>query len=234
MQLAFVRALSFALTLGLSALANAQITAPPGQPPAPSAPGPTVEGGIVVPPGVGVQTAPPPAASAGVSVDPMVLVRVQDWTRQLVSLEQRAQALEVERSGVRTVGYRVGKYISWTAFGVLAGSAFGQWGSAEGIKEAIKDGRNDPVYDRDGDKDTDRDDEQRARRAARGLILGSLVPLGVGIFTTIMLRKRERRIRAINADLDDITRARRTVLERLAADASVSGSQARLDLRLSF
>lgn len=237
MQLAFVRALSFTLTLALGATAFAQVPPPPAAPtPAPAPSAPVVHGGIVVPPGVAEQAPPGAAPSAGVSVDPALMARVQDWTRQLVSLEQRAQAIEIERAGVRTLGYRIGKYISWTAFGVLVFAAMLNSGSAASIDDELDDDGacTDLTWDEDGDGDVDRDDEKQARRRARAYVISSLIPLGLGLFTTIMVRKREKRIRTLNADLDDVTRARRSVLERLSADVAVSGTHAKLGLRLSF
>lgn len=178
--------------------------------------------------------APPPAQPTAPSVDPDLHARVQDWTRQLIMLESRAQEIELERSRVRTLGLRIGKGISWGVFGMLALNAFGYFATAESVAEAIDDGRTDKAYDVDGDKDVDRDDEQRARRVSRALIITSLIPLGLGVFTTVLERKRRRKIATLNAELDDITRQRRNVLGRLSQEVSVSGTHATLGLRLAF
>ena len=207
---------------------------PPASPPPASSAAPPVAAPPVAAEPAPASVAPPAAQPAAPSVDPGLEARLQDWTRQLLMLESRAQEIELERSRVRTLGLRIGKGISWGMFGMLALNAFGFFATAGEVEEAIDDGRTDKAYDVDGDKDVDRDDEQRARRISRALIITSLIPLGLGIFTTVLERKRRRKIASLNAELDDITRQRRSVLSRLSQDVSVSGTQATLGMRLTF
>jgi hypothetical protein len=179
-------------------------------------------------------TATAAAAPPSASVDPALLPRIQDWTRQLVELERRAQQIEFERAAIPLIGVRIGKYISWTAFALMATQAFGSWARAQSVDEALDEMRSDPAYDVDGDDDVDRDDERRARRVGRGLAISSLVPLGLGIFSTVLERRRRHKVQTLSSDLDDIRNQRRSVLSRLAQDVNISGTQASLELRLRF
>jgi len=176
----------------------------------------------------------PVAPTAPTLPDPAALERAQGFTRQLVELEARARQLEDERGRIRTRGLRVGKYISWAAFGVLAFGALAAAGSAAGVDEAIEDGRTDKAYDTDGDGDVDRDDERHSRRIARGMMISSVIPLGLGVFTTVLGRMRARHIRTLDAQLTDIRDRRRSVIDRLGYDLGVTRTQASLRLHVSF
>jgi hypothetical protein len=210
------------LLMSLSTAARAQQASQPEVAPAPAAPsGETLS--------FDGQGKPAPA-----SADPARELRIQALTREVIGLEQRARAIEAERAAIRQTGFRIGKYISWAVFGVLASTALSQWGRAESVSEAIDDGRTDKAYDVDGDGDVDHDDEQRARRIARGLLISSLVPLGLGVYTTVIGRMRGRAVNRLSRDLDDLRDKRRSVIDRLGVEVGVSGSQAALKLRLTF
>jgi hypothetical protein len=155
-------------------------------------------------------------------------------TRDLVALEQHAQQLELAREAVPVVGVRIGKAVSWTVAGVLLFTALGQVGSAEQIKEAREDGRNDKAYDRDDDGDVDRHDELKARRVARALTLASIVPIGLGVFSTIVYRQRLRKIRGLSQQLIEVNDRRRSLIQRLGYEVGVSAGQASLGVKLSF
>ena len=178
--------------------------------------------------------APPATAATAPAAPPQGTSNIRDLTEQLVALERQAQQLEQARADIRHRGMRIGKYISWAAFGVLASQSLTFLSRAELTKEAREDGRSDKAYDVDGDGDVDVHDERRARRIARGLLLGSLVPLGLGVYTTVMGRMRARRDRQLAAELDDVRGRRRRLIDRLAYDLGVSGTHAAVSLRLTF
>lgn len=216
--------LVFLLSLVSVAGPAAAQSTPPGQVPAAAQPVPEQPPLMAVePPPAPAQVAPPAAAPD-----------MRELTRQLLELEARTVALEENRAKIRVRGVRIGKIISWTVTALMLTSAFSSFGSAEQIKEAIKDGRDDEIYDSDGDKDVDKDDEQRARRIARGLAISSLIPIGFGVWTSIMHRQRLNQQRDLGYQLEDVALRRRSVLQRMGAELGVSQQHASLQLRLTF
>ena len=83
-------------------------------------------------------------------------------------------------------------------------------------------------------EDADRDEEQRARRIARGLTLGALIPMGVGVFTTILLRHRMVEKRRLDREITELERTRRDVVERLRAIVELDAQHAAVGLNVTF
>lgn len=186
---------------------------------------------------VSFETAGNAAPAAAPSVAPPAtdaMARAQATTQKLLELEARAKQLEQERSKVRFIGLRVGKYVSWTAFGVLLGGALSAWGNANLVQEALDDKRTDKAYDTDGDGDVDRADKRHSQRIARALIGVSIVPLGTGIFSTVLDRMRQRKVRQIDAELTDLRDRRRGFLDRLGVDLGLTRREASLRLRVAL
>lgn len=200
--IAGLMALAFGLlepraTARAQAAGAAPASAPPGLAP-PTAP---YDFTGSVPPYGGPSSAQPEGAQAVPLPDPASAhaTWVHTLAAQLVALEQQARQLELARADIRQLGYRIGKYISWTAFGVLATNALSYFARAEATKEALDDGRTDKAYDIDGDGDVDKADERRARRVSRSLMIGSLLPLGLGVWTTVLGRQRARAAQHLQA-----------------------------------
>jgi hypothetical protein len=203
-------------------LSTASVCAQAAPESVPSEPAPLLQ---IEPAPAVVPTQPPPSS---------VAVDVRALTGELLALEGQAAALEAQRKGIRVRGMRIGKIISWTVTTLMLTSAFGSFGTAEQIKEAIKDGRDDKAYDSDGDKDVDKDDEQRARRIARALAISSLVPIGLGVWTSIVYRQRLNKQRDLSYQLEDVSLRRRSLLQRMGAELGVSQQHASLQVRLVF
>lgn len=214
------RSLCAAWLLCASVNARAQEAAPPAldAPAVPAAP--------VTPPPV----VPAPLASPELAR----LDAAHALTVQLLALEQRAQQLELERSRVRITGPRIGKIVSWSVTALLLSSALSAWGRAESIKEALDDGRDDKAYDSDGDGDVDKHDEKRSRRAARTLLGVSVIPIGLGVFSTLLERNRRRQQRTFGDALEDIAVKRRALLTQLGAQVGLAPGHATLRLQLKF
>jgi hypothetical protein len=179
----------------------------------------------------GVLVAPPPAPA---SPELARLDAANALTAQLLALEQRTQQLELERSHIRITGPRIGKIVSWVGTALILSSAFSAWGRAETVKEALDDGRDDKAYDTDGDGDVDKQDEKRSRRVARTLLGVSLLPIGAGVFSTLLERKRRREQRALGYALEDIAVKRRALLTQLGVQLNVAPGHAALRLQLAF
>lgn len=211
----------------------AQAPAPTVAPPPLAAP--TEPQTYVAPPEGAPVVAPPPAPSLPPSAapmrDPAAPVAL---TRELLYLEERTRELQIERSQVRTTGVRVGRAISWGAAGFLLTAALLASGSAEQAKEAYEEGKTDDAYDTNDDGVVDGDDERHSRRVARGLLAASIVPIGLGIFTSILYRRRIRRLRELGAEIDQLGERRRLAVQRLGFELGVSPGQAALDLKLRF
>lgn len=183
-------------------------------------------------------TAPTPEAAPAPSTPASPELARLDAARalgeQLLELERRAQQIELERSRIRLLGPRIGKIVSWIASAVFLSSAVSAWGRAESVKEALDDGRDDKAYDTDRDGDVDKDDEERSRRVARALVGTSLVPIGLGVFSTLLERKRRRAQRALGYELEDIATKRRALLTQLGVQLGVAPGHAALRLHLAF
>jgi hypothetical protein len=196
---------------------------------APSA-GATTEGApaplLEMKPDAAAQTAQVPALTAEPDVRAL--------TAQLLELEAKTVQLEQARAAIRVKGMRIGKIVSWSVTALMLVSAFSSYAQAEGIKDALKDGRDDKAYDADGDKDVDKDDEQRARRTSRALAITSLIPIGLGVWTSLVYRRRTTQQRDLTYQLEDVSLRRRSLLQRMAADLGVSQQHASLQLRLAF
>jgi hypothetical protein len=201
-------------------------SAPPAQPVVPGQP-------LVEPPPL-LAAEPVSAPVAVVAAPSAAAPDVRELTRQLLELEARTAELEQTRAKIRVRGVRIGKIISWTVTALMLTSAFSSFGSAEQIKEAIKDGRDDKIYDKDGDKDVDKDDEQKARRAARALAISSLIPIGLGVWTSIVHRQRLNQQRSLGYQLEDVAVRRRSLLQQMGAAVGVSQQHASLQLSLTF
>ena len=76
----------------------------------------------------------PPVASTPAA--PRGTLDLRGLTEQLVALEREAQQLEQARAAIRHRGMRIGKYISWAAFGVLASQSLSFLSRAALTKEA--------------------------------------------------------------------------------------------------
>jgi hypothetical protein len=174
---------------------------------------------------------PPPVAPIVSIHDPL---HAAVLTKQLLAIEQQSQELEAKRVGVRTLGYRIGKIVSWSASALFLLTAFSWYGSAESVQQALKDGRDDKAYDVNGNHKVTKHDEDVARVVARTLAVTSLIPIGLGVFTTLMGMRREREKRDYSNALEDLAGKRRSLLRRLDAQLSASQSHAALQLRMTF
>jgi hypothetical protein len=196
--------------------------APPAQIDAPVAP---------ASPSAPAPEAAPPAAPAS---ELARLDTARALTTQLLELERRAKEIEEQRARIRTTGLQIGKIVSWVTTAVLLSSATSAWGRAEAIEKALKDGRDDEAYDSDGDGEVDKHDEKRSRRAARTLLGVSLVPIGTGLFTTLLGHKRNSEKRKLGYELEDLASKRRGLLTQLGVQLGIAPGHADLRLRLSF
>jgi hypothetical protein len=210
-----------ALGLALALPAAAQDTAPSAQPDAPPVP-------------LGPPPATAPAPEVAPTPAPSPAADAQAITQQLLALEQQTQQLEEARGRIRLRGVRIGKIVSWTATALFLFSAFSAWGRAQSIDDAIKDGRDDKAYDSNGDGDVNHKDEHHSRRIARSLAITSLVPIGLGVFSTILERRRRAEQRAFDYQIDDNAARRRALLTRLGGALAVAPGHAALQLRLTF
>ncbi len=176
----------------------------------------------------------PPAAVPPLSLEAAQLEAVRAWTAQLLEIERRTQQVEQERERIRFIGVRIGKYLSWTATALFLSSALNAYGRAEAVKKALKDGRDDEFYDTDRDDDVDKQDERHSRRIARALLFSSVVPIGLGVFSTMLERKRRKQHRMLSYQLEDFATQRRALISRLGAQLGVAPGHASLQLRLAF
>lgn len=207
------------LVFGLAQVASAQAPAASSEPP------------LVTLDAASAGAAPAPGANAGVTADK---VDLSVLTKELLALEQQTLQLETRRAAVRTTGYRVGKIVSWSASAVFLLTAFSWYGQAQGIEKAIKDGRDDEAYDVNGNDKVTKHDEDVARTVARTMAITSLIPIGLGVFTTIFELRREREKRRLSNEIDDLSVRRRTLLRRLDGQVSASQVHASLSLRMRF
>jgi hypothetical protein len=201
---------------------------------APAPPPPLLE----APPSPGAAAAPEAAAPAApvtpASPEAARLDAARMLGAQLLELEQNTQQLELERSRIRLKGPRIGKIVSWVATALFLSSAFSAWGRAEGVEKALKDGRDDEAYDTNGDGEVDHDDEQRSRRVARTLLGVSVLPIGAGVFATILEVRRRKQQRALGFQLEDLGARRRALLKLLDVQLGAAPGHADLRLRLAF
>lgn len=178
-----------------------------------------------------VLLAPAPAAPAPAAFDPLQAAQL---TKQLLEIEQKTLQLETQRARVRTLGYRIGKIVSWSASALFLFSAFGWYGTAQSVQKALKDGRDDEAYDVNGNDKVTKHDEDVARIVARTLAITSLIPIGMGVFTTLMGIRREREKANLTDAIEDLSTKRRSLLRRLDTQLSASQNHAALQLRLQF
>lgn len=157
-----------------------------------------------------------------------------ELTKQLLAVEEATLVLEQKRAGIRTLGYRIGKIVCWSASAIFLFSAFGWYGTAQGVEKALKDGRDDEAYDVNGNDKVTKHDEDVARTVARTLAITSLIPIGLGVFTTLMERRRERDKRDLAHQIEDLASKRRGLLRRLDAQLSASQTHATLTLGARF
>jgi hypothetical protein len=155
-------------------------------------------------------------------------------TKQLLEIEQQTVQLETKRARVRTLGFRIGKIVSWSASALFLFSAFGWYGTAQSVEKALKDGRDDEAYDVNGNDKVTKHDEDVARTVARTLAITSLIPIGLGVFTTLMGLRREREKAELTNAIEDLSTRRRSLLRRLDTQLSASPSHAAVQLRLTF
>jgi hypothetical protein len=155
-------------------------------------------------------------------------------TKQLLQLEQQSLELEAKRAGVRTLGYRIGKIVCWSASALFLFSAFGWYGTAQSVEKALNDGRDDEAYDVNGNHKVTKHDEDVARTAARTLAVVSVIPIGLGVFTTMMGMRREREKQEYSNQLEDLATKRRSLLRRLDTQLSAGPGHAALQLHLTF
>jgi hypothetical protein len=202
---------------------------------APAPPPPTVP---EAPPSPSTAAAPeaaaPAAPAAPTSPEAARLDAARALGAQLLELEQNAQQLELERSRIRLKGPRIGKIVSWVASALFLSSAFSAWGRAEGVDEALKDGRDDEAYDTNGDGEVDQDDEQRSRRMSRALLGASVLPIGAGVFATMLEVRRRKQHRTLGYQLEDLGARRRALLKLLNVQLGAAPGHADLRLRLAF
>ncbi|HEX6243866.1 MAG TPA: hypothetical protein VFZ61_23285 [Polyangiales bacterium] len=198
----------------------------PSVPPAPvvGAPGEAPLVDLVPAPGVPAGVAPPVAAS----LSPAQL------TQQILALEEQSLALEAQRAKVRTLGYRIGKIVCWSVSAIFLFTAFGWYGTANSVEKALKDGRDDEAYDVNGNDKVTKHDEDVARTVARTLAITSLIPIGLGVFTTLMHRRREKERRDLTHDIEDLANKRRGLVRRLSLELSASPANAGLTLGARF
>ena len=137
-------------------------------------------------------------------------------TQQILALEEQSLALEARRAKIRTLGYRIGKIACWSVSAIFLFSAFGWYGTANGVEKALKEGRDDEAYDVNGNDKVTKHDEEVARTVARTLAITSLIPIGLGVLTTLMHRRREKERRDLGHDLEDIANKRRGLVRRLS------------------
>lgn len=180
-----------------------------------------------------MQLAPPSAVPAE-AAPPASAPNAAELTRQLLELERETQALELKRAGIKTLGYRIGKIACWSVGAVMLFSAFGWYGTAQSVEKALKDGRDDEAYDVNGNDKVTKHDEDVARIVARTLAITSLIPIGLGVFTTLVETRREREKRMLTHSIDDLADKRRGLLRRLDAQLSASHTHASLQLHVSF
>jgi hypothetical protein len=102
------------------------------------------------------------------------------------------------------------------------------------VERALEDGRDDEAYDVNGNDKVTKHDEDVARVVARTLAITSLIPIGLGVFTTLVETRREREKKMLTHSIDDLADKRRGLLRRLDAQLSASHTHAALTLRASF
>jgi hypothetical protein len=61
-----------------------------------------------------------------------------------------------------------------------------------------------------------------------------LIPIGLGVFTTLMGMRREREKAELTNAIEDLATKRRSLLRRLDTQLSVSPSHAAVQLRMTF
>lgn len=176
-------------------------------------------------------TAPPAANAAPLPAAP---ASVPELTRQLLDLELRTRQLEQDRDRIRVKGPRIGKIVTWTAASFMLLSAVGAWGQAEMVKKAIEKDWTGDAYDTNGNDKVTKADENRQRAIARGWVIGSLIPIGLGTWLTILHRKRLKQIKTHNFQLEDLAVKRRSLLNRLGAEVGVAPTLASVQLKLAF
>jgi hypothetical protein len=193
---------------------------------------------LEAPPSPGAAAAPEAAAPAAPDTPKSAEAARLDAARtlgaQLLALEQNTQLLELERSRIRLKGPRIGKIVSWVATALVLSSALSAWAQAEAVDEAIKDGRDDEAYDTNSDGEVDQDDEQRSRRVARALLGASVLPIGAGVFATLLEVRRRKQQRALGFQLEDLGARRRALLKLLNVQLGAAPGHADLRLRLAF
>lgn len=183
------------------------------------------QGQVVVP-------ADSPPSIAAPEAAPML--GVEALTQKLIALEARTLELEMQRDAIRTRGPRIGKIVSWTMAALFLGSAFSWFGRAQAVDEALKDGRTDKAYDVNGNGKVTQHDEDVARRVARTFAVTSLIPIGLGVFSTLLEVRRNREKHRLTHEIEDIARERRNVLRQLEPQVSAGKGHASLALKLSF
>jgi hypothetical protein len=201
-------------------------------PVAPSVPPAPVVGGAGEPPMVDLVPAPAgaPTGAAPIAAPPSPA----QLTQQILALEEQGLALEARREKVRTLGYRIGKIVCWSVSAIMLFSAFGWYGTANSVEKALRDGRDDEAYDVNGNDKVTKHDEDVARTVARTLAITSLIPIGLGVFTTLMHRRREKERRDLTHDIEDIANKRRGLVRRLSLELSASPANAGLTLGARF
>lgn len=182
-----------------------------------------------------VQLAPPAPAPAPAAAEPIAPApSPAQLTQQILALEEQSLALEAKRAKIRTLGYRIGKIVCWSVSAISLFSAFGWYTTANGVEKALKDGRDDEAYDVNGNDKVTKHDEDVARTVARTLAITSLIPIGLGVFTTLMHRRREKERRDLTHDLEDIADKRRGLVRRLSLELSAGPANAGLSLGARF
>lgn len=186
------------------------------------------------PPVVPLDKAPAPSAPDAPAIDGATASKLSGLTQELLRLEEQTLRLEAARDAVRTTGYRVGKIVCWSVSALVLLNAFSWWGQAQAVEEALKEGRDDEAYDVNGNDKVTKHDEDVARTVARTLAITSLIPIGLGVFTTMFELRRVREKRRLTDQIEDLALRRRTLLRRLSGQLSASQVHAALELQLRF
>lgn len=164
-----------------------------------------------------------------------VLERARALSVDLRSVERLVQDVEVQRSKIRFSGPELGRCISYTVMGAMWLGAIVAASTAGGIEDGLRNGDIDSdLDDTDGDGDVDQDDVKHTRRVGRVLAATSILPLGLGIFSSVLYHLRLNESRRLGQKLEQLSQRRRSLIDQLGATLDVGASHASLQIRMAL